>query len=152
MKFASDPEMLLQALQQLVPEEHKPEVGERGLQWPELVDDVAEPTLVELHRLLNLRTPRHQTKRGFSSKIVAALAEYHESVHPKNHPSDLCGACREPMPWRRKDAQPEHKCKTCAKPVHGQAWVGCPVVVVNDKDFYCNETCLQKPDKKARRK
>ena len=39
------------------------------------------------------------------NKIVGMLDEYHQTIHPVDHPSDKCGACGGSMPWRLRAAR-----------------------------------------------
>ena len=66
-----------------------------------LTDDTAH----KLREELSLPAPKRATKLGNINKIVGMLDEYHQTIHPVDHPSDKCGACGASMPWRLPGAK-----------------------------------------------
>lgn len=118
-----------------------PEFGSPML-WPRLFELLDVPSFEYLVKLLECREPRKKTQRSYALVIVDAVRQHHYlEYQPLEHPTDVCGACERRMPWRPPNQPNAHNCDRCGKPLHGAGVPECSRIIVEETNFFCNETC-----------
>ena len=118
------------------------ELGVAFLQWPEFQEQLSLQRLTALANRLKVRLPTRKTEKGIARAIVDALHDHHITIAaPAHHPSDVCGACKQPMPWRPANKEAVHSCDRCGAPLHGAAIESCCRIITSEGKFYCNDGC-----------
>lgn len=134
---------------------HVPVLPEFGspMMWPRLFELLEVPSFEYLLKVLQCREPRKKTPRSYALVIIDALRQHHYNEYqPLEHPTDVCGACKRPMPWRPPNQPHAHNCDKCGKPLHGAGVPDCSRIIVEERNFYCDAGCQGLPSAPVRKR